>query len=181
MAAGGDGTALLVIDMLNTYEHEDADKLAESVAAAVPTVARLIQRAREEDVLLIFVNDNYCDWNSSAEELAERARNGRHPELVEPLLPIGDSSFVIKARHSVFYATPLEYLLETEDIGRLVLTGQATEQCILYSALDAYVRHFRVTVPRDAVAHIHEHLAEAALEMMETNMRAEITTADGLF
>ena len=61
------------------------------------------------------------------------------------------------------------------------MTGQATEQCILYSALDAYVRHFRVTVPRDAVAHIHEHLAEAALEMMETNMRAEITTADGLF
>jgi nicotinamidase-related amidase len=181
MAAGGNGTALLVIDMLNTYEHEDADKLAESVAAAVPTVARLIQRAREEDVLLIFVNDNYGDWNSSAEELAERARNGRHPELVEPLLPIGDSSFVIKARHSVFYATPLEYLLETEDIGRLVLTGQATEQCILYSALDAYVRHYRVTVPRDAVAHIHQHLAEAALEMMETNMRAEITTADGLF
>jgi hypothetical protein len=40
--------------------------------------------------------------------------------------------------------------------------------------------HFRVAVPRDAVAHIHEHLARAALEMMETNMRAEITSADGL-
>jgi nicotinamidase-related amidase len=181
VAARGDGTALLVIDMLNAYEHEDADKLAESVAGAVPTVTRLIERAREEDVLVIYVNDNYGDWNSSAEELAERALNGRHPELVKPLLPIDDSSFVIKARHSVFYATPLEYLLETENIGRLVMTGQATEQCILYSALDAYVRHFRVTVPRDAVAHIHEHLAEAALEMMETNMRAEITTADGLF
>ena len=181
MAARGDGTALLVIDMLNAYEHEDADQLADSVAGAVPTVARLIERAREENVRVIYVNDNYGDWNSSAEELAERALNGRHPELVEPLLPVGDSFFVIKARHSVFYATPLEYLLETEDLGRVVMTGQATEQCILYSALDAYVRHFRVTVPRDAVAHIHEHLAEAALEMMETNMRAEITTADGLF
>ncbi|WP_229670192.1 isochorismatase family protein [Microlunatus endophyticus] len=62
---------------------------------------------------------------------------------------------------------------------RIVLTGQVTEQCILYSALDAYVRHFDVAVPRDAVAHIHEDLSEAALTMMQRNMRAHIgTTAE---
>ena len=86
--------------------------------------------------------------------------------------------FLVKARHSAFYATLLEYVLESEGVGRVVLTGQATEQCILYTALDAYVRHFQVTVPRDAVAHIHEHLAGSALEMMERNMHAEITNAD---
>lgn len=181
MAARGDGTALLVIDLLNAYEHEDADQLAESVAKVVPAVCGLIDRARGNGVPVIYVNDNYGDWNSSAEELAERALNGRHPELVKPLLPVGDEAFVIKARHSVFYATPLEYLLETQGLGRLVMTGQATEQCILYSALDAYVRHFEVVVPRDAVAHIYEHLARPALEMMERNMHAEITTVDGLF
>jgi nicotinamidase-related amidase len=181
MAARGDGTALLVIDLLNTYEHDHADKLAKSVEQVVPIIARLIERARRDAVPVIYVNDNYGDWNSSAEELAERALNGRYPELVKPLLPVGDDAFVIKARHSVFYATPLEYLLETQDLGKLVMTGQATEQCILYSALDAYVRHFRVTVPRDGVAHIHPHLADAALEMMEINMRAEITTSDRLF
>jgi len=176
--ARGDGTALLVVDMLNAYAHEDADKLADSAARAVPVIARLIERARQEDVLLIYVNDNYGDWNSSASELSDRAMAGRRPDLVEPLLPRERDSFVIKARHSTFYATPLEYLLETAGTGRVVLTGQATEQCILYSALDAYVRHFRVTVPRDAVAHIHPHLADSALEMMERNMRAEITTAE---
>ena len=55
--------------------------------------------------------------------------------------------------------------------------GQVTEQCVLYSALDAYVRHFEVVVPRDAVAHIDEELADAALRMMESNMRAEIRSA----
>jgi nicotinamidase-related amidase len=60
----------------------------------------------------------------------------------------------------------------------LILTGQVTEQCILYSALDAYVRHFEVVVPRDAVAHIHEDLAEAALRMMRSNMRAETPSCD---
>ena len=58
-----------------------------------------------------------------------------------------------------------------------MLIGQVTEQCILYSALDAYIRHFEVAVPRDAVAHIHEHLADAALEMMELNMDADVCDA----
>jgi nicotinamidase-related amidase len=70
--------------------------------------------------------------------------------------------------------TPLEYLLWQRDIKRLVLIGQVTEQCILYSALDAYVRHYEVAVPSDGVAHIHEILADAALRMMERNMDAEI-------
>jgi nicotinamidase-related amidase len=95
---------------------------------------------------------------------------------VEPLLPPDSADFVMKARHTIFYMTPLEYLLGQKDIDRVILTGQVTEQCILYSALDAYVRHFEVVVPRDGVAHIHENLATAAVEMMERNMGAEITS-----
>jgi nicotinamidase-related amidase len=99
---------------------------------------------------------------------------GARPDLVEPIVPPEDALFVAKARHSIFYGTPLEYLLAQEDVGRVVLAGQVTEQCILYSALDAYVRHLDVAIPRDAVAHIDEELARAALAMMERNMAAEI-------
>ena len=174
----GERTALLVVDMLNAYEHEDAARLAESVRAAVPRIANLIRRAREDGVPVVSGNDNYGDWNSSSEELAQAALDGRHPDLVEPLLPRDDDAFVIKARHSVFYSTPLEYLLQSMDVGRIVLAGQVTEQCILYSALDGYVRHFEVAVPSDGVAHIHEHLAKAACEMMVRNMSAEIAPAE---
>jgi nicotinamidase-related amidase len=59
----------------------------------------------------------------------------------------------------------------------LILTGQVTEQCILYTALDAYVRHIPVVIPTDAVAHIDAELGAAALRMMEQNMSAELTTA----
>jgi nicotinamidase-related amidase len=171
------GPALIVIDMLNQYEHEDADRLAASVETTIPAIQALLHRAREDDVPIVYVNDNYGDWNTSADELGRRALEGRHPELVEPILPPEDASFVIKARHSIFYETPLEYLLDRSGVDRLVLAGQVTEQCILYSALDAYVRHFEVTVPPDAVAHIHEDLGKAALEMMERNMSAELTEA----
>ncbi|HEV2874421.1 MAG TPA: hypothetical protein VGW14_04670 [Thermoleophilaceae bacterium] len=94
--------------MLNSYDHEDADRLAANVEKVVEPLTAL----------------------------AERAMAGRRPDLVEPLLP---------------------------------------PQCILYSALDAYVRHQNVTVPRDGVALIYEDLAGAALKMMERNMRAELT------
>jgi nicotinamidase-related amidase len=175
--SGTGSTALLVVDMLNAYDHPEADRLAERVEKALPGIGSMLERARDEGLPVIYVNDNYDDWNTSAEELAERAMNGAHPELVEPVLPAEGHAFVIKARHSVFYETPLEYLLDQRGVDRLILVGQVTEQCILYSALDAHVRHFRVVVPTDAVAAIYDHLADAALEMMERNLSAQLCEA----
>jgi nicotinamidase-related amidase len=172
-------TALLVVDMLNTYDHDDAEPLMESVRAALPAMRRLLDAARERDVFTAYVNDHHGDWTAHRTRLSEKALAGPHPELVEPIVPAEDLPFVIKARHSIFYGTQVEYMLRHEEVERIVLVGQVTEQCILYSALDAYVRHFDVAVPPDAVAHIHGDLADAALKMMETNMRAELVPADG--
>ncbi|MDX6595585.1 MAG: hypothetical protein QOI72_967 [Solirubrobacterales bacterium] len=170
-------TALVVVDMLNPYDHPEADRLAARVEPALPGIESLLSRVDEEEIPVVYVNDNYGDWNSSAQELAERAMKGGHPELVEPVLPSERHSFVIKARHSIFYETPLEYLLDQTGVDRLVLAGQVTEQCILYSALDAHVRHFQVVIATDAVAAIFDHLAEAALEMAERNLSAELGSA----
>ena len=171
-------TALIVTDMINTYDHADAERLIRSVERALPAMEALIRRAQEEDVLTIYVNDNFGAWRSSQQDLLEQALGGEHGRLVEPIEPPDDALFVVKARHSIFFQTPLEYLLGQEGVDRVVLIGQVTEQCILYSALDAYIRHHEVVVPRDAVAHIHEHLADAALELMELNMSAEVCEAD---
>jgi nicotinamidase-related amidase len=170
-------TALIIVDMLSSYDFPDADKLRESVADSLPAMTALIERARADDVLIVYVNDNYGNWNSDRDELVETARAGRALALVEPIAPRPDDLFVVKARHSIFYGTPLEYLLSQEGVDRVVLVGQVTEQCILYSALDAYIRHLQICVPRDAVAHIHAHLADASLEMMELNMNAETCRA----
>src|SRR5215211_6312109 len=167
-------SAVIVVDMLNPYDHEDADVLAASVERVVEPISELVERARSARAEVIYVNDNYGNWNASSEELAQRALEGARPDLVEPLLPPDGADFVIKARHTIFYMTPLEYLLSQKGIDHLVLVGQVTEQCILYSALDAYVRHLGVTVPPDGVAHIYEDLADAALTMMERNMRAKL-------
>lgn len=173
----GTRTALLVIDMFNGYEHDDADELRHSAEAVVPVLADLLQRARAAECPVIYVNDNQGRWDTDASGLIELARSTAPHELIDPVVPQPGEAFIAKARHSVFYNSSLQYLLETEQIGRLILTGQVTEQCILYSALDAHLRHFSIVVPRDAVAHISSHLADAALEMMERNMHAHVARA----
>src|SRR5215211_266126 len=170
--------ALVVIDMINTYDHEDAERLRESAERAVPVIGELVKRARDAGAPVIYVNDNFGQWRSDQDALVKDALASEHASLVEPIAPDEEAMFVVKARHSIFYETPLEYLLRQEEIEEIVLTGQATEQCILYSALDAHIRHIPVVVPRDAVAHIHADLAEAALRMMEVNMEAEVVGAD---
>lgn len=171
-------TAVLVVDMLNTYEHQDAEQLAANVADIIDPLAHLITRVRSRhDADLIYVNDNYGDFAASFDDVVGAARSGIRPDLVEPIVPARDCVRLIKVRHSAFYCTALHYLLGRRGVRRLILTGQVTEQCILYTALDAYVRHYSVVVPPDAVAPIDPELGEAALQMMRRNMAAELIPA----
>ena len=174
-------TALIVVDMLNPYDHEDADKLAESVEAQLPQMVELRDRAaRADDTLTLHVNDNHERWDCVREDLVRKALDGRRPDLVEPLLPDKAAPFIAKGRHSIFYQTSVDHLLQVQGVERVVLCGQVTEQCIQYSALDAYMRGFEVSVPSDAVAHIEPDWARAALEMMAENMHVDLTSvADG--
>ncbi|MFF9768663.1 cysteine hydrolase family protein [Streptomyces sp. NPDC014636] len=174
-------SALIVIDMINTYEHKDAELLIPSAESVVPVMADLLRRARRRAAPVIYVNDNFGEWRSHHGEVLKHALASPHAHLVEPLKPDEDSLFVLKARHSVFFETPLEYLLRQQGTDQLVLTGQVTEQCVLYSALDAHIRHFQVVVPKDAVAHIHADLARAALQMMERNMGARVCRSEDLW
>jgi nicotinamidase-related amidase len=169
--------ALIVVDMLNHYEHEDADLLMSDVERILSPLERLIHEARTRSIESVYVNDNHGDWGAGRQELVERALAGAAPHLVEPIVPPAELPFVVKRRHSIFYQTLLEYLLREHGVTRIILAGQVTEQCILYSALDAYLRHFEVFIARDCVAHIQEDLADAAFRMMECNMHADVVAS----
>ena len=172
-------TALLVVDMLNPYDHEDADKLVESVREVLPRIVDLRDRAHASDeVLLVYVNDNYEQWSETRDDLVRTAMEGEHPELVEPIALPGGVPFLPKGLHSVFYQT-LGPPAPVQGVKRIVMCGQVTEQCIFYSALDAYLRGYEVDIPRDAVAHIVPEFAEAALGMAEKNPSTRELTRAG--
>ena len=171
-------TAVLVIDMLNSYRHADAEALTANVAEIIDPLADLIRRTRDsEEVDLVYINDNYGDFSAEFSDIVRSACQGARPDLVGPIIPPEGSLVLTKVRHSAFYSTPVDYLLERLGTKRVILTGQVTEQCILYTALDAYVRHFQVVIPTDAVAHLDPELGAAALAMMQRNMSAQLTVA----
>ena len=95
---------------------------------------------------VIYVSDNFGRWPSHHDELVDIGLKGSYSELEEPVCPAEESLSVVKARHSIFFQTPLEcLLLQQNGISRIVLCGQVTKQCVLYSALDVHIRHFEVS------------------------------------
>ncbi|MDQ2676858.1 MAG: cysteine hydrolase [Actinomycetota bacterium] len=171
--------ATLVIDMLNPYDHEDADALASEAESRIEPLLRLVDATRSHpDAELVYVNDNHGDFTATSADLAERALAGRRPELIEPILPPADTPFLQKVRHSAFYNSALDHMLNENDVEVVVLSGQVTEQCILYTALDAYIRGFEVRVADDAVVPIETELGDAALKMMAHNMQTHLAPSD---
>src|SRR4051794_8046397 len=173
-------SALIVVDMVQTYDFEDAERLVENVERIIEPLTDLIERGKREAALTIYVNDNFGQWLSERQRLVDEALSGDYARLVETIKPSDEALFIVKARHSIFYGTPLDYILDAEGIDEIVLTGQVTEQCILYSALHSHVRGRSTTVARDAVAHTHECRAEAAVKRMGRSMDATICTAGGV-
>jgi nicotinamidase-related amidase len=174
---GGDKRALLlIVDMLSDYGFPDAEQLLREAERPARHMRQARDAADEAGVMVAYANDLHGMWACSRDEICARALRGRRPDLVSPLLPRPDDAFMHKGQHSAFYGTPFAHLLHEEEIDELVLTGQVTEQCVLYTALDAHVRHYAITVLTDAVIPLERELGDAALRMMKRNMGARLLT-----
>jgi nicotinamidase-related amidase len=104
----------------------------------------------------------------------------RGKEVTKSLRPEDDDYFVLKPKHSGFYATPLELLLTYLKARRLILTGVAGNSCVLHTAADAYMREFELIVPSDCVVSSNARANTAALEHMGTMLKADIRPSSEL-
>jgi nicotinamidase-related amidase len=147
-------TALLLVDVINDLDFPGSRPLIREAEAMAPRLARLAARARRAAVPVIYVNDNFGRWQSDWRKVVERCQDSASPgrRVVERLRPSPDDYFVLKPKHSGFFSTTLDLLLSYLGVRTVVLTGIATDICILFTANDAYMRDYRVVVPRDCVA-----------------------------
>jgi nicotinamidase-related amidase len=151
-AAGA--TALLVIDMLSTWDFPDGEQMLAAAERIAPRIADLRGRCRSAGVPVIYANDNRGRWRSDFREVVAMAveRGGGGARVAELLKPAPDDYFILKPKHSGFHATPLDLLLRHLQARRLVVTGVSGDQCVLYTVADARMNDYEVVVPRDAVA-----------------------------
>jgi nicotinamidase-related amidase len=176
------GVGLLIVDAINPLDFDQADQLAPRAIAAARAIRALRGAADAQGTPVIYVNDNYGHWTSERQRIIEAiaAATPAAAKLVEILQPRAQDYFVIKPQFSGFYATNLPVLLPRLGVSRLVLTGFATDICILFTAADAHMREYDLWAPRDAVASAHDERTTWALQIMQHSMRAEIASTDQL-
>ena len=102
------------------------------------------------------------------------SRGGASAEMARLLAPQADDRSVLKPRHSAFFGTPLEFLLDELHVGRLVLAGLAADSCIMFTAHDAYLREYALWIPADCVASEQEAWRCDALAYMARVMKARV-------
>ena len=174
--------ALLLIDVINDMEFDGAEALVRQAVPMAHRIAALKKRAREAGIPAIYVNDNFGRWKSDFRRVVEHCLEDGVPgeEVARILEPEEDDYFVLKPKHSAFFATTLDTLLEYLGASTLILTGVAGNICILFSANDAYMRDFNLIVPADCVASNSEEENRHALEQMRTVLKADITPSTDL-
>jgi nicotinamidase-related amidase len=163
VAAFEQGDALLVVDVLDDFEHEDAEPLLASFKARGAAMERAIAQAREAGVPVIYVNDDRDRWDSDAPALAREASAGIGGDVIRRIVPRPGDRVLLKHRYSAFDHTPLDLLLEVESTERVLVMGAATEGCVVQTALDAREHGLKATILVDACATTDEDLEATAL------------------
>lgn len=158
---------MLIVDMLNTLDFPEGDQLLKTALPAAHAIKRLKDEARREKIPVIYVNDNFGHWHSNSRQVYELCLNSRGRELAQLLEPDKEDYFVLKPQYSGFFSTPLDVLLQDLDVEHLILTGIAADICVLFTAQDAYVRGYKLTVPPDCVASDAPEKKAAALAQMQ--------------
>lgn len=180
LAPDSSGVALLLIDVINDFDFPEADQLLQFAKPMAEKLSALASRARSADVPVIYVNDNFGRWRSDFRAQIDHCTGpeARGRQIVHMLEPKKNDYFVLKPKHSGFYSTTLETLLEYLQVHTIILSGVAANICVLFTANDAYMRDLNLVVPEDCVASNTEELTRFALEQMRTVLKARIMPAD---
>lgn len=175
-------SALLVIDIINRFDYPGAAALLAATRRIVPAIVSLRRRARAAGCPIVYCNDNFGQWRSDLGALVARCTEDGAPgrDLVERLRPDPSDYFVLKPRHSAFYQTPLEILLERLKARRLILAGIAGESCIHATAVEGHVREYDIVVVADATASQTAARQRRALRHLEDTRSAKVRSARGV-
>jgi nicotinamidase-related amidase len=172
--------ALVLIDVINDMEFDGGEALLQNALPAARKLAKLGRRARDAGIPVIYVNDNFGKWRSDfRQQLGHVLEDGVRGEPIAKLLrPDEEDYFVLKAKHSGFYHTQLDLLIDYLQVRTIVLAGFQTDICVLFTASDAYMRDLEILVPSDcsAAATVEHH--ERGLEHMSRVLHAETMPSD---
>jgi nicotinamidase-related amidase len=177
----GHKAALLILDMLSEYRFRGADKVLRHSRAPARAIARLKERMGAT-VPVIYVNDTGGAWESDQREFVKRCcrDDAKGSDVSQLLAPEDGDYFMFKPQHSGFYGTPLLALLNKLRVQQLILTGMTAHQCVLFTAVDAYVREFELIIPPDCLGGGTAEETRHALFIFKNALKARVVASKNL-
>ncbi len=173
---------LLIIDMISDFKFDGGERLVTFAEAIAGNIAALKKKVEKAKVAVIYVNDNFGKWRSDFTKQLKHSqlKSVRGHKVAKLLAPKREDYFVLKAKHSAFYSTTLDLLLDYLGAKTLILTGVTSDICILFTANDAYMRDFQLFVPKDCVAACEEESNDATLRYIERVLKADTRSSAGI-
>jgi nicotinamidase-related amidase len=167
--------ALLIVDVINDMEFEGGEDLFEHALPMARRLAQFAAQAREAGVPVVYVNDNFGRWRSDFRALLDHCvtQDKTGAPIARLLAPANSDYVVLKPKHSAFFSTTLDTLLEYLHAQTLIITGLTTDLCVLFTASDAHMRDFHLVVPSDCCAAESVERHDAAIELLERNFGAD--------
>lgn len=173
-----DKTAVVFVDLINTFDFPGSEKLLENTKQILPNIIKLKQFAKNNDIPVIYVNDHYGLWQADFDKIIDYCTNENSKEIIDKIKPNSNDYFLIKPQHSAFFQTPLQSLLTELDKDHLILAGVAGDICILFTAKDAYMHQMDLTIPSNCMVSEEKENNDYALYLMKSVMKANIDPMD---
>jgi nicotinamidase-related amidase len=177
------GAVLLLVDVLNPLDFEGAEAFVPRALQTGERIAGLARRARQSHVPVVYINDNVAGrWRSDLSGLLAAGSQGNAPgrPLLKMHTPEPTDYVVLKPKHSAFFATPLETLLIYLGARHVVLAGFTTDQCVLFTASDAFLRDYRLHVPSDCTDTVEAADKAPALHLMEKRLYVDTQSSEAI-
>lgn len=171
--------ALLLVDFINPLDFPGAQALAPGAVAAAEATARLAKTLRARGVPVIYANDNFGSWQSDFNSMVRTLARGCGPSarITRLLRPRPGDLTVLKPMHSAFFGSPLAILLDQMKTRSLVLAGLATDICVQMTAMDGFLRGYRMHVPANCTAAESPAKKRAALAYMRDILKCQVRPA----
>jgi nicotinamidase-related amidase len=163
-------TALLVIDIQNTYLEVDSDAVeAERWApfrermnqTVIPNTAKLIAHCRKHGVEVIFARIACLKSDGRDRSLSQKKpgfnflllpKDREDSQMVPELTPEAEDIVVIKTTDSALTGTNLRLVLRNMEISDVIVAGIFTDQCVSSTVRSLADESFGVVVVEDCCA-----------------------------
>lgn len=168
--------ALLIIDMLVDFiDPNGALYIGPAARDLIPAVKVRLEEYRTKGDPVVFLCDHHLEDDHEFEMFPPHSLKGSGGEkIIEDLAPLPGERVIYKRRFSAFFGTDLDLTLRDLGVSEIELVGVCTNICVLYTAAEARMHSYAVSVPVKAVASFDQEAHDFALKELDKTLGVKL-------